>query len=112
MKHPLLRLSGQWKTRVLVEKVKHILASTQDPLIVLITFSRDAANELHERIKKEVRPVQMDSLVIGTFHSIALRQLKRAKLAMRIVNGAETNHYLAQAIREVGIDIEPEQADA
>lgn len=103
---------GSGKTRVLVEKVKHILASTQDPLIVLITFSRDAANELYERIKKEVRPDQMDSLVIGTFHSIALRQLKRAKLAMRIVNGAETNHYLAQAIREVGLDIEPEQADA
>lgn len=102
---------GSGKTRVLVEKVKHILLSASDPLIVLITFSRDAAHELMDRIKKEVRTSQLDAIVIGTFHSIALRQLRRAKRSGYIVNQVETNHYLFQAIRQAGVNIELEKAD-
>jgi superfamily I DNA/RNA helicase len=102
---------GSGKTRVLVEKVKHILDTTAEPLIVLITYSRDAANELLDRIKKEIRFEQLDSLVIGTFHSIALRQLKRARKAGRIVNQAETNHYLYRAIRHANLDIDLEKAE-
>ena len=102
---------GSGKTRVLTEKVGYILETTPDALIVLITFSRDAASELKKRIFEKVPANRRDRLVIGTFHSIALKQLKRAKLALRIASTTETLHYVSLAIREVGADITPEIAD-
>jgi ATP-dependent exoDNAse (exonuclease V) beta subunit len=41
---------GSGKTKVLVTKVRHILKTHRDPWIVMTTFSRDAADEMMERI--------------------------------------------------------------
>lgn len=76
---------GSGKTRVLVEKVRHVLATHPDPRIVMTTFSRDAANEMLNRIRhsfnedecpKAEVAAKMQRLTIGTFHSLSLRQLQ------------------------------------
>lgn len=69
------------KTRVLAERVKHLLSTGVDPKkIVIITFTNAAAEELAERIG---RP---QGLFIGTIHSYANYLL--------LASGTETDEYL------------------
>ena len=46
---------GSGKTRVLVEKVKHVFNEQPNARILLTTFSRDAAGEMSDRIKAGFR---------------------------------------------------------
>ena len=41
---------GSGKTTVVITKVRHILKTHPDPWIVMTTFSRDAADEMMDRI--------------------------------------------------------------
>ena len=108
---------GSGKTRVLVEKVRHVLATHPDPRIVMTTFSRDAANEMLNRIRhsfnedecpKAEVAAKMQRLTIGTFHSLSLRQLQGAGKVDKILSEVETRHLLHrslhQAIEQLGKD--------
>ncbi len=72
----VLASAGAGKTRVLTRRIGYRVATgTADPVHVLaITFTRKAAGELRERLNHLglVRPV-----MAGTFHSLAVSQLKR-----------------------------------
>jgi DNA helicase-2/ATP-dependent DNA helicase PcrA len=75
---PLLILApaGSGKTRVLTHRIAHrITAGTATPAYVLaLTFTRKAAGELSERLGR----LGVDGTVTaGTFHAIALAQLRR-----------------------------------
>ncbi len=60
--------AGAGKTRVLVERVKEMLARGHAPeSIVVFTFTRKAANEIRERLGEAGNGVRC-----GTFHSICL----------------------------------------
>ncbi len=103
---------GSGKSAVLIEKTKHILATVREPNIILITFSRQAADELKEKLKKSVPPKQLQYVTAGTFHSIALRQLVQAGKASRVLNDTEANYYLMLALRQTGVDLEADKAGA
>ena len=63
--------AGSGKTRVLTERVKHLLESGVEPCeIVAITFTNMAAEELKERLQKVNR---IGDVFIGTIHSFANR---------------------------------------
>ena len=68
--------AGSGKTRVLTRRIVHRIATGQtDPSYVLaLTFTRKAANELQQRLR---RLGLRDSVVAGTFHGVALTQLRR-----------------------------------
>ena len=72
----VLASAGAGKTRVLTRRIGYRAATgTADPSHVLaITFTRKAAGELRERLNQLglVRPV-----TAGTFHSLAVSQLRR-----------------------------------
>ena len=107
---------GSGKTRVLVEKVKHVLTTTPDARIILTTFSRDAAREMSERIQVALKAMKqerlMAKLTIGTFHSLAMRQLKQAGLAKRILSPIETEHIIHRSLQLTRLDIHPDEAEA
>ncbi|MCX7545281.1 ATP-dependent helicase [Marinicella gelatinilytica] len=75
---PLLVLSGAGcgKTRVIVEKMLHIVNShfCQPDHLYAITFTNKAAKEMQQRLAK--RYVQADLINISTFHALGLRLLK------------------------------------
>ncbi len=86
---PLLVLAGagSGKTRVIVEKVAHLIASGRMPArrIAAITFTNKAAKEMRERVAKRIRGDAADGLTVCTFHAMGLRilQIEHAKLGLR-----------------------------
>lgn len=107
---------GSGKTRVLVEKVKHVLKTMPSARIILTTFSRDAAREMSDRIQRALKKMNqeqlMGRLVVGTFHSLSMRQLKDAGLAKRILSQIEVDHVVHRAIEISRVDIPIDDAEA
>ena len=85
---PLLVLAGagSGKTRVITEKIAHLIARRQHEAkhIAAIPFTNKAAREMRERVAKRVKGDAAEGLMISTFHSLGLRFLQieheRAKL--------------------------------
>ena len=86
---PLLVLAGagSGKTRVIVEKIAHLIASGRMPAkrIAAITFTNKSAKEMRERVAKRIRGDAADGLTICTFHALGLKflQIEHAKLGLR-----------------------------
>ena len=86
---PLLVLAGagSGKTRVIVEKIAHLIASSRMPAkrIAAITFTNKAAKEMRERVAKRIRGDAADGLTICTFHALGLKflQIEHAKAGLR-----------------------------
>lgn len=86
---PLLVLAGagSGKTRVIVEKIAHLVATGRYPAkrIAAITFTNKAAKEMRERVGKRIRGEAAEGLTISTFHALGLRILQAdpAKLGLR-----------------------------
>ena len=86
---PLLVLAGagSGKTRVIVEKIAHLIGSGRYPArrIAAITFTNKSAREMRERVAKRIRGDAASELTVSTFHALGLRivQIDHAKLGLR-----------------------------
>jgi len=111
---------GSGKTRVLINKVSHVLSTHPDPRIILTTFSRDAANEIRERITKDLSEgkfkdtckERLAHLTIGTFHALALKQLKEVGRIGKILSEIETRHLIRRSLHETRLEVSMEEAEA
>src|SRR3989344_5642500 len=83
---PVLVISGpgSGKTRCLTHRVAYLMSQGIRPNeIIAITFTNKAANEMKERItrlleqKEKIGINRIDQPIIGTFHSVCLRILRR-----------------------------------
>ena len=79
--------AGSGKTRVIVEKIAHLIASGRYPAkrIAAITFTNKSAKEMRERVGRRLRGDAADGLTICTFHALGLKilQIDHAKLGLR-----------------------------
>jgi len=77
---PLLVLAGagSGKTRVIIEKIAHLVTSGRMPAkrIAAITFTNKAAKEMRERLGKRLRGDAAEGLTLCTFHALGLRFLQ------------------------------------
>lgn len=77
---PLLVLAGAGtgKTKVLTTRIAHILNTKKafSGQILAVTFTNKAAREMRDRVERLMQE-PMDSLWLGTFHSIAAKILRR-----------------------------------
>ena len=73
----VLACPGSGKTRVLAERAARLLNGHERGRLCAVTFTRDAANELKSRILSACGQAAAVRLAIGTFHSIALSQIRR-----------------------------------
>jgi ATP-dependent DNA helicase Rep len=86
---PLLVLAGagSGKTRVISEKIAHLVARKHLPpaKIAAITFTNKAAREMRERAAKRVPGAAAAELTIATFHALGLKflQIEHAKLGLK-----------------------------
>ena len=89
MDGPLLVLAGagSGKTRVIVEKVAQLVATSRYPAkrIAAITFTNKAAREMRERVARRMRGDSAQDLTVSTFHALGLRilQVEHARLGLR-----------------------------
>ena len=86
---PLLVLAGagSGKTRVIVEKIAHLVSSGRYPArrIAAITFTNKSAKEMRERVGRRIRGEAAGELTISTFHALGLRflQVEHAAVGLR-----------------------------
>ncbi|GJN94058.1 hypothetical protein Rhopal_007122-T1 [Rhodotorula paludigena] len=74
---------GSGKTAVLTTRVAHLIQVGRIPPeeLVVVTFTNKAANEMKIRLSKLVGAQTVDKIVMGTFHSVCVRYLRKyAKL--------------------------------
>ncbi len=111
---PLLVLAGAGtgKTRVLVARIAHILASglARPSQILAVTFTNKAAREMKERISRYSAGEAEGMPWLGTFHSIGAKILRRhaelvgLKSSFTILDTDDQIRLLKQLIRADGID--------
>ncbi|KAK6512410.1 hypothetical protein TWF481_001296 [Arthrobotrys musiformis] len=74
----ILAPPGSGKTRTLTSRVAWLLANGMNPSnIIVATFTNKASKEMKERISKMIGGGLENKLIIGTFHSIATRYLRK-----------------------------------
>lgn len=88
---PLLVLAGagSGKTRVIVEKIAHLIASGRYPAkrIAAITFTNKSAKEMRERVAKRIKGDAAEGLTICTFHALGLKFLQIEHAAAGLKRG-------------------------
>jgi len=101
--------AGSGKTRVITHRLARLVETGADPrAIVAVTFTNKAAEEMRERARKLLGGRPLVSFV-GTFHSWALRFLRRnaaaAGLAPRfsIADSADQLSLVKEAMDELGL---------
>ncbi len=86
---PLLVLAGagSGKTRVIVEKVAHLITTGRMPAkrIAAITFTNRSAREMRERVARRIKGDAAEDLTVSTFHALGLKllQIDHAKLGLK-----------------------------
>jgi DNA helicase-2/ATP-dependent DNA helicase PcrA len=78
---PILVLAGpgSGKTRVLTQRIAHLISQrgTRAYQILAVTFTNKAAREMKERVEDLIGPQFTQGLMLGTFHSVCARILRR-----------------------------------
>lgn len=99
---------GSGKTSTSVAKATRIL---QDPKrsLVMVTFTKDAAEEMRKRLVKSAADAGMrtpteDRLIVATFHSVAIRHLKRHGLTTKVLSPAAQGALYRDAVITAGVD--------
>lgn len=110
---------GTGKTKVLVSRVAHLLLRQRIPPqnIVVTTFTKKAAAELVERLRVLGPQVDVDKILVGTFHSICFRLVRRfgAKIGLPRVSVADEKdavQLVAQALEKVDVSAYPDDETA
>ncbi len=70
---------GSGKTRVLTQRIAYLIASegVRPWQILAVTFTNKAAKEMDQRVKAMLTEQSTDGIMLGTFHSICARILRR-----------------------------------
>lgn len=101
---------GSGKSRVVVTKVVELLEQNPNEKIIVVTFSREGANELRERLTPLLSSELMEKVYVSTFHALALAHLKREGIQVKIAKN--TNEYLMRAAQQATSETFPEEEAA
>src|SRR5512137_2538727 len=70
---------GSGKTRVLTQRIAYLIANegVRPWQILAVTFTNKAAREMETRVKKLLPDQATEGIMLGTFHAICARLLRR-----------------------------------
>lgn len=110
---PLLLLAGAGtgKTKVLTSKIAYVIKSNlvYPSQILAVTFTNKAANEMKERVAK-ITELDVNSMWIGTFHSICVRILRQngdfvgIDNNFTIIDQSEQTTIIKQIMKDLDMD--------
>ena len=111
---PMLVLAGAGtgKTRVLTSKIAYIIKSNlaYPSQILAVTFTNKASNEMKERVSLMLN-LDVSTMWLGTFHSIAVRVLRQygdlinIDKNFTIIDQSEQTSLVKQIMKDLNIDI-------
>ncbi|KND56829.1 Plasmid conjugative transfer DNA helicase TrhI [Candidatus Burkholderia verschuerenii] len=97
---------GAGKTKTIATKAALLLqesAANNAAIVGAVTFSKDAAIELRERILKAAGAAVKKRLIAGTFHSLAFKQLQRpGARPLDIASDGDRLGLLIRVMQELG----------
>lgn len=100
---------GAGKTKTIATKAALLLANPS-AIVCAVTFSKDAALKLRERILALAGAAVKKRLIAGTFHSLAFKQLTPPGGRKRdIASDGDRMGLLARVIAELGLEWKPEE---
>jgi superfamily I DNA/RNA helicase len=91
---------GSGKTRVLSQRAAWLIGQKK-ARVAAVTFTRDAATELEHRVRKMLpNGIPVNRFLVGTFHSLALQQLKELKLidTKHLLNNGDWDLLVRQSV--------------
>jgi ATP-dependent DNA helicase Rep len=107
---PLLVLAGagSGKTRVITEKIAHLIGQCGIPArnIIAVTFTNKAAREMRERVTKLLSAAAGRGLIVSTFHTLGMRMLRREaavvgyKSNFSIFDAQDSLHLIDELLRK------------
>ncbi|MFM0756117.1 ATP-dependent helicase [Paraburkholderia strydomiana] len=95
---------GAGKTKTIAAKAA-LLLSNPTAIVGAVTFSKDAALELRDRILALAGDSAKKRLIAGTFHSLAFKQLGKRDIA----TDGDRLGLIARVIAELGLNWKPEE---
>ena len=111
---PILVLAGpgSGKTRVLTHRIAHLigLRGVRAYQILAVTFTNKAAKEMKERVEDLIGPQFTQGLMLGTFHSVCARILRREVEHLPydtnfvIFDSDDQQNVVKTALRELNLD--------
>ncbi len=99
--------AGSGKTTLLIQRLCNLLATTKNPeRILCLTFSRAAAEEIHERVQKKITADKADSIKIQTIHGFCYDLLKKhsAYASKRLMETFEQQGLYDQAFADLLVE--------
>lgn len=98
----VLACPGSGKTRVLSTRAGHLLKKYEHGRLCAVTFTRDAATELKERILDTCGQENANRVAIGTFHSLSMNQIRRNQQErLRLLGDGERLAVIRRCWKEV-----------
>jgi len=106
---PLLILAGpgSGKTTTITERYKHLISTGLKPEeIMMVTFTRKAANEMKARIQKQMQNIDFHTGWVDTFHRICMDVLRKEGHQLgipadfKICNNYESKKILDELIKK------------
>ena len=98
---------GTGKTGTLVQRIRHLIETGVPPQeITAVTFTRQAAQEMTERLEAALGKKAIRGLTVGTFHGICLSMIEQKPLIER----ADALNIVEEILRERKEAISPASA--
>ena len=99
---------GTGKTGTLIQRVAYLIEEKGVPAreITAVTFTRQAAQEMRERLEKRLGKRRLQGLTVGTFHAVCLGLIEKKPLIGR----EAARDLMDQLIRERGDALKPAEA--
>ena len=92
---------GSGKTHTSTTKAAYLSAVDPSNTILAVTFTTDAAREMKKRIDA-LLPGEGKRIGTGNFHSLALAQLKRARIQFNLIDTHSRKDVIRQVIKHQG----------
>jgi DNA helicase-2/ATP-dependent DNA helicase PcrA len=98
--------AGTGKTSVLTRRIAYLIEQghARPDEILAITFTRNAAAEVREKVRKAVGTRDLTGLCTATFHSYCYGLLKRHAQAFQVLDTPDLWIYLRRRIRELPLE--------
>src|SRR5688572_16763809 len=95
--------AGTGKTTVLTGRIASLIdhGHARPDEILAITFTRNAAAEMREKVRRHVGALYISGLHTATFHSYCYGLLKRHNAAFKVLDTPDLWIYLRRRIREL-----------
>ena len=96
----VVAIPGSGKTTLSVQRAVRVIKESKDNRICMVVYNQSAAKELEERVSKS--GADTSRLVTGTYHALALQQLRDAKIKFDLASPAKQNHLMIRAWYKAG----------